>query len=130
MLVRIKNLLVKSALYIAILCTLTIAVLSLIKIPTDELNIPVPSSDKISHGIAYFFLTLSWLYSMLDRAAFQSKIKYVIASCFIYGIIIELLQTTITSYRTASYLDIVANSIGIALAVFVFHVFEKKIRLI
>jgi VanZ family protein len=129
MLVRIKNLLVKSALYIAILCTLTIAVLSLIKMPSTS-GLGIPSSDKLFHGIAYFFLALSWLYALLGKTLFDSKVKYAILGCFIYGIIIELLQTAITSYRTASYLDILANSIGIALAVFLFHVFEKKIRLI
>jgi len=128
MLLRIKNLLVKSARFIALFCTLTIAVLSFIKLPEDSLEIP--SSDKLSHGIAYFFLTLSWLYTILNHASFFAKIKYVILGCFIYGIIIEVLQAAITSYRTASYLDILANSIGITLAVFIFHVFEKKIRLI
>ena len=128
MLVRIKNLLVKSALYIAILCTLTIAVLSLIKMPSDGLDLP--SSDKVSHGIAYFSLTLSWLYTILNWKAFQSKVKYAILGCFLYGIIIEVLQAAMTSYRTASYLDILANSVGIVLAVLAFHLFEKKIRLI
>lgn len=128
MLVRIKNLLVKSALYIAVLCTLTIAVLSLIKIPSDGLAIP--SSDKVSHGIAYFSLTLSWLYATLNWSSFQSKVKYIVFGCFAYGIIIEVLQTAITSYRTASYLDILANSVGIVLAALFFHLFEKKIRLI
>lgn len=128
MLVRIKNLLVKSALYIAILCTGTIAVLSLIKMPSNGLDIP--SSDKVSHTIAYFSLTLSWLYTLLNWSKFQSRVKYAILGCFVYGIIIEVLQTSITSYRTASYLDILANSVGIVLAVLVFHLFEKKIRLI
>jgi VanZ family protein len=121
---RIKNLLVKSALYVAILCTLTIAVLSFIKMSPSELNIS--SFDKISHGIAYFFLTFFWLYSTLNTKAVQSKIKYAILGCFFYGIVIEVLQGAITSYRTASYLDILANSIGIALAVILFFVFEKK----
>jgi VanZ family protein len=128
MLLRIKNLLVKNALYIALLCTLTIAVLSLIKMPSDGLDIP--SSDKVSHVVAYFSLTLSWLYFVLNKASFHSKIKYVILGCFVYGIVIEILQAAITAYRTASYLDILANSVGIALAVVLFHVFEKKIRLI
>ena len=55
------------------------------------------------------------------------NVKYIILGCIIFGIIIEILQGVITSYRTASYLDIVANTIGVLLAVVIFHVFEKKI---
>ena len=61
------------------------------------------------------------------KETFQKNVKYVILGCIIFGIIIEILQGVVTSYRTASYLDIVANTIGVLLAVVIFHVFEKKI---
>jgi VanZ family protein len=125
---RIKNLLVHNALYIAILFTVIIAILSFIKMPAKGLE--VGPSDKVSHLIAYFSLTLAWLYTMIKNEKWFAQLKYAILGCFIYGIIIEVLQSTFTSYRTASYLDILANSIGIVLAVLAFHLFEKKIRLI
>ena len=124
MLKRIKNLLQDKALYFAILFTITIAILSLSKMPKE--GISVPSSDKLSHLIAYFFLMLAWLYSIIKQQNFKSKVKYVVFGCFIYGIIIEVLQSAITSYRTASYLDILANSMGILLAILTFYIFEKK----
>ena len=62
------------------------------------------------------------------KEKFQKHLKYIILACFIFGIIIEILQGVITSYRTASYLDILANTIGVLLAVVIFHVFEKKIN--
>jgi VanZ family protein len=129
MLKRIKNLFHKIAVYIAVFITAFIAFLSLIKVEPNAL-MPITSSDKVYHGIAYFCLTLSWLYSFSKKESFDHLVKYLILGCFIYGIVIEVLQTTITSYRTASYLDIVANSVGILIAVLAFHFFEKKIRVI
>ena len=91
-----------------------------------KVGISVPTSDKLSHLIAYFFLTLAWLYSIIKQPYFRSKVKYVVLGCFIYGIIIEVLQGAITTYRTASYLDVLANSTGILLAFLAFYLFEKK----
>jgi VanZ family protein len=129
MLKRIKTLLEDKAIFIAISITIFIAILSLIK--TD--NIPLESfsnSDKVYHAIAYFFLMLSWLYTFHKKEAFNKNVKYVILACFIYGIIIEVLQGVTTTYRTASYLDMLANGSGVVLAVLAFHLFEKKIRVI
>lgn len=129
MLKRIKTLLEDKAIFIAISITIFIAILSLIK--TD--NIPLESfsnSDKVYHAIAYFFLMLSWLYTFHKKEAFNKNVKYVILACFIYGIIIEVLQGVATTYRTASYLDMLANGSGVVLAVLAFHLFEKKIRVI
>jgi VanZ family protein len=72
---------------------------------------------------------LSWLYAFFKKEKFQKNVKYIILGCFIFGIIIEILQEVITSYRTASYLDIIANTVGVLLAVLIFHIFEKKISL-
>lgn len=128
MLKHIKNLLLDKAIYIAFTITISIAVLSFIKVPSEGLS--VSSSDKVSHSIAYFFLTLSWLYVVLRKERFNTWVKYIIIGSFIYGIIIEVFQGAVTTYRTASYLDMVANSVGILLAILAFHILEKKIRLI
>lgn len=128
MLKHIKNLLLDKAIYVAFTITISIAILSFIKVPSEGLY--VSSSDKVSHSIAYFFLTLSWLYTILKKDHFYSWVKYIIAGCFIYGTVIEVIQGAVTTYRTASYLDMVANSVGILLAILAFHIFEKKIRLI
>tara|TARA_R110002073_G_scaffold108336_9_gene243595 strand:- start:23528 stop:23914 length:387 start_codon:yes stop_codon:yes gene_type:complete len=128
MLQHIKALLLDKAIYFAILITIIIALLSLLNL--NNVDIPIGSSDKIGHTIAYFSLTVSWLYTFVRKQNFNKFARYSIVGCFIYGIVIEVLQTTITSYRTASYLDILANSAGIVLAILVFHLLEKKIRLI
>ena len=126
MLKAIKSLLENNAIYIAVFITISILFGSLVKsefIVVESISV----SDKTYHLIAYFLLMLSWLYAFFKKEKFQEYVKYIILGCFIFGIIIEILQGIITSYRTASYLDILANTIGVLLAVVIFHVFEKKI---
>ena len=119
----IKHLLKRSVLLIAIIITLSIAILSLIKV--GEQPIKIQHLDKIEHVIAYFTLTFIWLLALAKK-----KIKYlIIFSCFFYGIIIELLQAT-TTYRTGDYLDIIANSTGVLIALLIFNCFfEKKLAI-
>jgi len=126
MLQRIKNLLLDKAIYIAVFITLLIAVLSLVKLQVKP-TMSIPSSDKVFHVIAYYFLMKSWLYALSQKDRFTQRVKYVFFGCVIYGIVIEALQGVITSYRTASILDILANTGGIILAILTFHFFEKKI---
>ena len=126
MLKPIKSLLEDNAVYIAIFFTIAILLGSLVKpelVVVDSISV----SDKTYHLIAYFLLMLSWLYAFSNREKFNENVKYVIIGCIFFGIIIELLQGTITSYRTASFLDIIANTSGVLLAAVIFHVFEKKI---
>jgi VanZ family protein len=126
MLKPIKSLLEDNAIYIAIFFTISITIGSLVK--SDFIVVkPISVSDKAYHLIAYFLLMLSWLYVFCKKETLQRNVKYIILGCIIFGIIIEILQGVITSYRTASYLDIVANTIGVLLAAVIFHVFEKKI---
>lgn len=125
MLKHIKNLLKGSFLYIAILVAISIAYLSLIKLGKQPISIS--HLDKIEHAIAYFILTISWLFAV-KKASENKKIKYIVVfACIFYGIIIELLQTTLTSYREASSLDILANSVGAIIAMLIFNIkIEKK----
>ena len=127
MLKPIKSLLENNAIYIAVFFTISILFGSLVKLELIVVE-SISVSDKTYHLIAYFLLMLSWLYAFFKKEKFQEHVKYIILACFIFGIIIEILQGVITSYRTASYLDILANTIGVLLAVVIFHVFEKKIN--
>lgn len=83
-----------------------------------------PNSDKIYHLFAYFSLAISWLFSFLKK----QNSKFIIAlGCIIYGIIIEVLQNTLTTYRTGDYLDVLANTLGVVLGLVVFNLIFKKI---
>lgn len=121
----IKRLLKRNCLLIALAITFSIAFLSLIKIGKQPIQ--VSHLDKIEHIIAYFFLTISWLYVLKNKPSYNFNKRFVVIACVFYGIIIEVLQTTLTSYREASVLDIVANSVGVLLALLIFNIlFEKK----
>ena len=128
MLKHIKVLLEDNAIYIAVFFTILITIGSLVKSETIALEI-VLISDKTYHFIAYFLFMLSWLYVFLKKKSFTQHVKYIIVGCIAFGIIIEILQGITTTYRTSSFLDVVANTFGVVFASIVFHFFEKKIRL-
>ena len=126
MLKHIKALLEDNAIFIAIFFTISITIGSLVKPDVIEI---VSISDKTYHFIAYFLLMLSWLYAFFKKKSFTQYVKYIIIGCIAFGIIIEILQGVTTTYRTSSFLDVVANTFGVVLASIVFHFFEKKIKL-
>jgi VanZ family protein len=116
---RIKNSLQANAYLIAIGLTAFIAYLSLDSF--SEINMPIDNFDKVFHSLAYFFLALSWFFAVQKS---HSIFKYRIVVAFlviIFGIIIEVLQSSLTTYRTADYYDIMANSFGILIAMVLFN---------
>ena len=116
-----KALLLDNILIIATIITIGIICLSLFKIPST--GIRINNIDKAYHCFAYFTLAISWLFTFYKKP----KKKYLIVLlCVIFGIIIEILQSKLTVYRTGDYLDVIANSLGVLLALFIFNVFLKK----
>ena len=118
---RIKNLLKDNIKRIAILITVSIAILSLIKIDIQQPQIN--NLDKYEHAFAYFVLSFVWLLAF--KKSKINKLTIVIC-CFFFGIIIEALQVTMTSYRFWEYLDIVANTTGILIAYITYSLFFEK----
>jgi len=125
----IKRLLKDNILYVAIAFSILILFLSLIPLKSDLLG-RVENSDKILHTFFYTFLSLSWLFYFKPFKNAQKK-GLIVLGLFIYGIIIEILQSTITTYRTGSFYDVIANGVGILLALITFeilynNIFQKK----
>ena len=121
MLKRIKVLLLDNLLVVAIVTTIAIICLSLLKVPSTGININ--NIDKAYHSVAYFVLALTWLLSFYKK---PSKKYIIVVCCILFGIIIEVLQSTLTIYRTGDYKDVLANSLGVLLALFIFNIFFKK----
>ncbi len=124
----IKNLLgPKKLKVLAILCTLAVTVGSLIsiqgKIKTTFLHL-----DKFVHFLAYGILCLLWLKVFVTNSKKIKLIIIVAGLVLAYGIIIEALQGVTTSYRQFSILDIIANFLGILVAVGVFLALYLKKR--
>ena len=82
-------------------------------------NALVPESDKLIHAIAYGTLTL-WFAQLIVRHNYI----YLALGLFCYGAMIEWVQGEL-SYRTASAPDLLANGIGILIAICICVAFEK-----
>jgi hypothetical protein len=111
----IKKLSERKFLIFTIFFTLFIGLISLISfkgIPDFKVN----NSDKIGHFIAYFLLCFSWLYTFKKEVTIQSHQFKIVILLIAYGIIIEVLQGTITNYRQADFFDVVANTFGVVTA--------------
>ncbi|MCD8445013.1 VanZ family protein [Tenacibaculum finnmarkense] len=123
MLKRIKSLLKDNLTIIAILISIGIAILSLIKIGNPPAIIQIKNLDKYEHAFAYFVLCFVWLIAF-DKTKINKVI--IVFCCLFYGIIIEGLQVTITTYRSGDVLDIVANTTGILIAYMMYFLFLRK----
>ncbi len=115
----IKKLLERNALNIAIIITLIIAFLSLVSLKGIHV-VKIRNSDKFGHFLAYFTLCMSWLYALKHHPALQLKKYTVILLLIGYGIVIEVLQGVLTSYRQADIFDFLANTLGVLSAAFLF----------
>jgi len=114
---------------IAIALTIVITVGSL---TTIEKVVELPSVkffDKFLHVTAYCLLTFSWLFAFYKSLNFQKKRALIVLVIFIFGIIIEVLQGTLTISRQAETLDLFANLIGIVVAWLFFNLFFKENRM-
>jgi VanZ family protein len=70
-------------------------------------------SDKLSHIIAYLILTL-WFANIYPQRSSQVLMS---VGFFVMGVCLEFLQGMM-QYRTFSYIDMLANGIGILLALY------------
>lgn len=85
-------------------------------------DVQLSHSDKWQHAFAYFTLAICWLFALYRK----TNKYYIVFGCIMFGIIIEVLQSTVTNYRTGDYLDVVANSIGIFIGLLFFNQISKK----
>ncbi len=102
----------------ALLYTVALLTVSVIKVEPAVEDVNFKNADKVFHFCAYFGLTVLWqvnLYKQKPRAYFSPSLKILLGVIF-FGIIIEIIQGRLTTYRGFEYLDIVANSSGAVLA--------------
>ena len=113
-------------LILAVGYTLFITVLSLISLN----GIPKLGSsfdDKIYHFGAYMVFVFFW-YNYYRTTSSKYKILISASIALAYGTIVEVMQGTFTTYRTEDFADVIANSLGVLMAV-VLIVIYKKIKL-
>lgn len=117
MLTKILLVLRRFALLISISYTILLVLVSFISLD-DFAEIEVDKGDKIFHFLVYFMLVVLWYIALIEKVTWsKSKQIIIIAFCSImFGIIIEILQGSLTSYRAADGFDILANTLGVLLA--------------
>jgi len=125
MLKDIKTLLKDNALLIALLCTLAILVGSLASINSLVSSMPVKLSDKSLHAMAYFVLALCWFYAAYKNKRFRISTFVLTLLIIAFGMVVEVLQGSLTSYREADVYDMFANGTG-AFAAYLLFKFVLK----
>jgi glycopeptide antibiotics resistance protein len=117
-----KHLLVRKLLpFVSLGYTVVILVLSLITI--SDLSIIPDNNDKVNHAIAHFIFVGLWFlsfYFYLNKSKKQA-LKMAFIGAFLFGIVIEILQHTLTESRQADYKDIIANVVGALIAVLIIN---------
>ena len=115
----------KIFLFFAISLTIIIGWGSLITIG-DATPPSIKVSDKLIHSSAYFLLTLCWLVAFKNNYKYLKINTYIIILIFLYGILIEVLQTTVTVNRQFEINDILANMLGIGVGFTIFEILKQK----
>lgn len=114
------------ALYIAILYSIGLATLSIVNL-SELPEIEVESGDKLFHCLSYFVLVCVWYNVLINGNKTKNRaIGMAVVLAFVFGIIIELLQSVITKTRTADIYDVMANAFGILLAIFTLVIYNTK----
>ena len=117
----IANWWLDNAFLIAIVYSLFIVSVSLVSTNSIKME-TFHQADKLFHFAAYVLWMWVWLMVFQKRAIENKQFGLLILLTF-FGIIIELTQGYLTSYRTADYRDVLANVTGLILGLIIFNIF-------
>lgn len=123
----------KLAFCCASLYTLVLTFFSLYRISPNfqlgEINI----TDKMLHTGAYFVLMTLWsCFFLLKKGNWLQKNKSLLVLIIfnvMFGMLIEVLQGVLTSYRQPDFLDVIANTTGVLVAALIFLLFKQKLKI-
>lgn len=114
-----------------IVIVIAIPALSLINI-SDLPKLEVKSADKLYHLIAYSALSFSVALHYRNYKEKNISLKDFSGIFFLtilFGIIIEVLQENLTTYRTFDYFDIVANTFGSFIGLIIIGVLQAFLKI-
>ena len=114
---------------LSIIYTLALTAVCLIRL-NNLPDIKVSNGDKIFHLLSYLVLTFLWVNTFIYKFKLKKEqaIVYAGISCIAFGIIIEILQGSVTSYRSSDIYDVVANTCGVLIMVLIF-VFKNLVTI-
>ncbi len=113
----------------AVIWTIAITVASLASF-TKMPKVTVPGKDKTVHFVFYFVLVLLWFLALKSKHDNKKIIFYIAVSAILYGILMEIMQWLFTQNRQADFYDIIANTLGVFLAVLTIYLFSTKTKTI
>ena len=122
----LKNNIYKFSLTAAILWTILIFILCATPgqyIPTANW-LELLSFDKFVHAFLFFVLTTLWLFVAIKQQRSTITRVFYFLAVIAYGALLEFMQATCFSNRSADWKDIIANSFGCIMAV----IFLKKLQ--
>lgn len=88
--------------------------------------INIPGLDKIVHFGMYFFFMAVILFENKKRIEKISVFFLIALIPFIFGLIIELLQSWLTTTRSGDIIDLLFNVAGILSALFIFLILRSS----
>ncbi len=124
---------------IAVFYTIALTAGSLMR-PVHIIDDPMTNLDKLLHAGAYFGLTALWIFWMLFKRSSKTKttsskklwqiVGIIGLIAVLYGVLMEVLQGTLTTYRTPDAWDILANTTGSVLALVACLVYINKSKML
>jgi VanZ family protein len=94
--------------------------------------INIPHLDKIVHFILFFVLALVLLFELnkirLERKPLLNAYLWSALVSIGYGVLIEALQHYVFVSRSASFWDVLANSLGVLFAILIFRYVIRTIK--
>ena len=95
----------------------------------DDLNkvqfLNIPHFDKFAHFCMYFALMSVLIYETWRHSLKVPNVKMLAVIPFVYGILIEVMQSTLTTTRNGSIYDAVFNTLGIFLSILVWVLIRR-----
>ena len=114
--------------FLSIFSALAILLGSLLNVGSVSKSSYWLGEDKLLHMGAYFWLsTATFLAFALDWKKTHAHATVFIL-CFTYGMTIELAQEQWTNYRSGDVYDLLANTVGIVLALFLGKTVKKIVN--
>jgi VanZ family protein len=104
--------------FFSILTALIIMYLSMANAHTfDKVQINTPNFDKLVHFCMYFGLMLVMMIENIKNIKNTRSLFLLGLIPLFYGIIIEIMQATLTTTRSGSIFDALANAAGIIVSI-------------
>lgn len=90
----------------------------------------IPYFDKIAHFLMYFGLMSVILFEHRNAIIGRAQLGLIALIPFIYGILMEILQLTVSANRSGNIFDVVANSAGIIIAALLWLLIGPRLKTI